>query len=288
MGSPRANSPPVKGKCRETARGEARSAKQTKSIAFRGPNGLPWMARPGLVEARSAAPRMACTACQNASCPVCEADEKHRFSRAERLAMDGKTGVGRSQKRRAKDGMHSLPECKLPGLRSRRKASLFEGRTACHGWQDRGWSKPEAPRQGWHAQPARMQVARSAKQTKSNAFRGARASVCEAQLRAQTERHRAVLGGRTNGLPWMARPGLVEARSAAPRMACTVCRNAGCPVCEADEKQRFSRGEGKRLRSAASRAGRAPPGCARWPAERLDRMSRLGPVKAGSVAPWMA
>ena len=90
-----------------------------------------------------------------------------------------------------------------------------------------------------------------------------------------------------NALPWMARPGPVEARSAAPWMASTPCQNAGCPVCEADEKHRFSRGEGKRLRSAASRADRAPPSCARWPDERLDRMSRPGPVEATSAAPWM-
>ena len=107
------------GRCGGRARqGEARSAKQTKSIAFRGPSGLPWMARLGLVEARSVAPWMASTVCQNAGCPVCEADEKHRFSRAERLAMDGKTGVGRSQKRRAMDGKHSVPERWLPGRRS--------------------------------------------------------------------------------------------------------------------------------------------------------------------------
>jgi len=37
--------------------------------------------------------------------PVGAADEKQRFSRAERLAMDGKTGAGRSQRGRARDGL---------------------------------------------------------------------------------------------------------------------------------------------------------------------------------------
>jgi len=60
---------------------------------------------------------------------------------------------------------------------------------------------------------------RSAQPIKSIAFRGARASVYEAQLRAQTERHRAVLGGRTNGSPRMARQGIIEAVQVAPWMA---------------------------------------------------------------------
>jgi len=70
--------------------------------------------------------------------------------------------------------MASMRDRVRPGLRSRRKATLFEGRgqasakrsfvrrpsatelcsvagrTACHGWQDRGQSNPEASCQGWH------------------------------------------------------------------------------------------------------------------------------------------
>ena len=107
---------------------------------------------------------------------------------------------GRSASRRlAGRGSAGVRDRVRPGLRRRRKASLFEGRTARQGWRDWGLAKPGMLRHGWHEQLVRMQVARSAKQTKSTAFRGARASVCEAQLRAQTERHRAVLGGRTNG-----------------------------------------------------------------------------------------
>jgi len=48
---------------------------------------------------------MAGTDLPNAGCPVCEADEKHRFSRAERLDMDVETGDRRGQKRCAMEGM---------------------------------------------------------------------------------------------------------------------------------------------------------------------------------------
>ncbi len=76
---------------------------------------------------------------------------------------------------------------------------------------------------------ARRGEARSAKQKKSTAFRGTRASVCGAQLRAQTERHRAVLGGRTNGSTWMSRPGCIEVYNAAPWMAWRISQNPqGC------------------------------------------------------------
>ncbi len=92
-----------------------------------------------------------------------------------------------------------------------------------------------------------------------------------------------------NGSPRMARPGLVEATMAAPWMACAIRRNAGCPVGAADEKRSFSRaerlakGEGKRLRSAASRAvPSATELCS------VAGLARPGIGEAGSVAPGMA
>ncbi len=130
---------------------EPRSAKPTKSKAFRGPNDLPWMARLGFGETQNVAPGMACAAQQNARTPVGEADEKQSFSRAERLAM----GEGKRLRSAASCAVRTPPSCAW--------------RLDRRGW---GLEKPKMLRQGWHAQPNRMHEARSAKPTKSKAFRG--------------------------------------------------------------------------------------------------------------------
>ncbi len=240
-----------------------------------------------MVEVRSAAPWMASTSCQNAGCPVCEADEKQRFSRAERLDRMSRPGL--VEVRSAAPWMAST-FCQNAGC------------PVCEADEKQRFSRAE--RLDRMSRPGLVEVRSAAPWMASTFCQNAGCPVCEADekqrfSRGEGKRLRSAASRADRAPPscarWpderldrMSRLGLVEARSAAPWMASTSCQNAGCPVCEADEKQRFSRGEGKRLRSAASRADRAPPSCARWPDERLDRMSRLGWIEVRDAAPWMA
>ncbi len=174
--------------------GEARSAKQTKSNAFRGPNGSTGCRDRGW--SKPEAPRQGWHA-QYARMQVARS-AKQTKSNAFR-GPNGSTGCrdrGWSKPEAPRQGWHAqYARMQVARSAKQTKSNAFRGPNGSTGCRDRGWSKPEAPRQGWHAQYARMQVARSAKQTKSNAFRG------------------------PNGSTRMSRPGPVEVGSAAPWMA---------------------------------------------------------------------
>ncbi len=66
--------------------------------------------------------------------PVGAADKKRSFLRAERLAMEGETGVNRSQRSRAREGMHNFPECNHPvGAADKKRSFLTTERLAMDG-----------------------------------------------------------------------------------------------------------------------------------------------------------